>query len=176
MVSFTKQSIAAVMALVATSANAHIIMKTPTPYSAQTLDNSPLSGAANFPCKAPQGPQAAKFYSREGITTKMAIGEPQTLSFIGSAVHGGGSCQLAITEDLQPTASSSWQVILSIEGGCPTKDGGSSASEYEFKIPSSVEPKAYTFAWVRFSFSFLPLLSSFSLFPCVKLAMTEKFC
>ena len=62
----------------------------------------------------------------------MAIGATQKLSFTGSAVHGGGSCQLALTKDAAPTPSSSWQVILSIEGGCP---GVSGPAEFDFTIP-----------------------------------------
>lgn len=49
----------------------------------------------------------------------MAVGSQQTLSFTGSAVHGGGSCQLSLTKDLKPTKDTDFRVILSIEGGCP---------------------------------------------------------
>ncbi|KAI0600928.1 hypothetical protein F4775DRAFT_544121 [Biscogniauxia sp. FL1348] len=120
----------------------HMIMQSPTPYSAQNLDNSPLTGS-NYPCKVTGDP--ATFYSRDSVTT-MAVGETQTLSFKGSAVHGGGSCQLAVTKDLQPSASTSWQVILSIEGGCPSKSG-SGPDTYDFQIPDSVAPGDYSFAW-----------------------------
>ncbi|KAK7751846.1 hypothetical protein SLS62_006147 [Diatrype stigma] len=149
MPSFTTR-LAAALALAATAAQAHMIMKTPTPFSRATLDNSPLSGAASFPCKLGSA-SPETYYKRDGIATTMAVGEQQTLSFEGSAVHGGGSCQLAITDDLAPSASTSWQVILSIEGGCPTKDGGASASEYSYAIPDGVPAGDYTFAWTWIS-------------------------
>lgn len=145
MPSFTQKSIAAVLALAATT-SAHMIMATPTPFSKDTLDNSPLTGAASYPCKLGSA-SPETYYKRDGIVTTMAVGETQTLSFEGSAVHGGGSCQLAVTKDLAPSASTSWQVILSIEGGCPTKDGGSDVSDYSFEIPDSVAAGDYTFAW-----------------------------
>lgn len=127
------------------TANAHMIMATPKPFGGPELDNSPLT-SANYPCKLQGNP--ATFYNREGLTTTMAIGETQTLSFKGSAVHGGGSCQLAVTKDLQPSVSTSWQVILSIEGGCPSKDG-QGPSTYDFTIPDSIAPGDYifTFTW-----------------------------
>ena len=49
----------------------------------------------------------------------MAVGSQQSLSFTGSAVHGGGSCQISLTKDLKPTKDTDFRVILSIEGGCP---------------------------------------------------------
>lgn len=52
----------------------------------------------------------------------MPLGSTQQLAFIGSAVHGGGSCQVSITYDQNPTASSTFKVIHSIEGGCPAKN------------------------------------------------------
>jgi hypothetical protein len=126
-------------------ANGHIIMKSPTPFG--NPDNSPLSSSgANYPCKVTGDP--ATFYSGTEAT-EMAIGTDQTLSFTGSAVHGGGSCQLAITSDSQPSASTAWQVIQSIEGGCPSKDG-SGPSEYTFQIPEGTAAGDYVFAWYVF--------------------------
>ncbi|KAH8662500.1 hypothetical protein BX600DRAFT_437892 [Xylariales sp. PMI_506] len=141
----TRRTLAkSVLAVFGTAANAHMIMKTPAPYGGQYLDNSPLSSSgANYPCKL--AGDAATFYS--GVTpTEMAVGESQTLSFTGSAVHGGGSCQLAITSDAQPSASTNWQVILSIESGCPSTDG-TAASTYNFTIPDGIASGDYVFAW-----------------------------
>ena len=134
---------AAAAAVFFATANGHMIMKSPKPFGGSSLDNSPLT-SANYPCEV-TGDKAA-FYSTEGLDNTMAIGEKQTLSFTGSAVHGGGSCQLAITEDMQPSASTSWQVILSIEGGCPSKDG-QGPSEYEFVIPEGIAPGPKVFQW-----------------------------
>lgn len=53
-----------------------------------------------------------------------------------------------MTKDLQPTASSTWQVILSIQGGCPGVDG---PATFDFKIPSEVAPGEYVFAWTWIS-------------------------
>ncbi|KAH8200381.1 hypothetical protein TruAng_005470 [Truncatella angustata] len=131
--------VATALALFSTAGNGHMIMATPKPYGSP--DSSPLT-SSNFPCKYNGSPS---FYS--GVdATKMAIGETQKLSFTGSAVHGGGSCQLAVTSDAAPTVSSKWQVILSIEGGCPSKAGGA-ADTYDFTIPDGIAPGKYVFAW-----------------------------
>lgn len=133
------------LALLSTAINAHMIMATPTPFNNETIDNSPLSSSgSNFPCKLTGDP--ATFYNAAGITNNMAVGQQQTLSFRGSAVHGGGSCQLAITSDKQPSTTTTWQVILSIEGGCPSTDGNG-PSTYSFKIPAGVTPGNYVLAW-----------------------------
>ncbi|KAI1085379.1 hypothetical protein F5B20DRAFT_574895 [Whalleya microplaca] len=135
------------MAALATTASSHMIMATPKIFSPDKTDNSPLTGQ-NYPCKVSGDP--ASFYKRDGIETTMAVGEKQTLSFKGTAVHGGGSCQLAVTKDKQPSASTSWQVILSIEGGCPSKTGDGSDT-YDFTIPDSIEAGQYVFAWTWIS-------------------------
>ncbi|KAI1842633.1 hypothetical protein JX266_011246 [Neoarthrinium moseri] len=133
-------TISAVLALLGSTVNGHMIMKTPPPFG--NPDNSPLT-SANFPCKVTSDP--ASFYN--GVeATKMKIGETQTLSFTGSAVHGGGSCQLAITSEPQPKVDTHWQVILSLESGCPSKSG-SGADTYDFKIPEGITPGKYVFAW-----------------------------
>ncbi|OTB20722.1 hypothetical protein K445DRAFT_43751, partial [Daldinia sp. EC12] len=137
----------AAMAQLLAISNGHMIMQNPKPFGGPDLDNSPLT-SGNFPCKLKGDP--ATFYSTNGLDNTMAVGETQSLSFKGSAVHGGGSCQLAITKDLQPSASTPWQVILSIEGGCPSKSG-QGADTYDFKIPDGVAPGKYVFAWTWIS-------------------------
>lgn len=141
--------VALLSALIIGTAESHMIMKTPVPYG--DPDNSPLSSSgSNYPCKVTSDP--ATFYSTDGIISQnsMVAGESQTLSFEGSAVHGGGSCQLAITNDMQPSASTSWRVILSIESGCPSIDG-SGPSTYNYTIPAETEPGQYSFAWTWIS-------------------------
>jgi hypothetical protein len=129
-------------------------MKTPTPFGKSTLNNSPLAAdGSDFPCK-----QRTGVYDAEGASNTMAIGSPQTLSFTGSAVHGGGSCQVSLTTDKQPSKSTKWQVIHSIEGGCPARsadgnlaDGTSDADTYTFTVPDGIAPGDYTLAWTWFN-------------------------
>lgn len=83
----------------------------------------------------------------------MVIGEDQEISFSGWAVHGGGSCQFALTEGLSPTKDTAWKVIHSIEGGCPKAnitgnlEEGQDPDTYKFSVPDDFEPGNYTFAW-----------------------------
>ncbi|KAF6218709.1 hypothetical protein HO133_005251 [Letharia lupina] len=136
-------------ALFAATTSAHMILGSPPPYGSP--DNSPLvADGSNFPCKATSNAGA--------IVTEMAIGAPQPLWFIGSAVHGGGSCQISLTTDMPATKSSSWMVIHSIEGGCPAKGvsgndaaGQSGGSNYTYTIPQGITPGSYTLAWTWFN-------------------------
>ena len=140
MVSLTNIAVAALALFGLT--HGHMIMKTPPPFG--NPDNSPLS-PNNFPCKfnPTAGASAAQFYAFDK-PNEMMIGEPQTLSFTGSAVHGGGSCQLALTQDLQPSPATHWEVILSIEGSCPGVDG---PSTFQYAIPSGIAPGKYVLSW-----------------------------
>jgi hypothetical protein len=130
----------AATALLAT-ANAHVMMKAPVPYSVDKLDTSPIS-KSQYPCK-----------SQNGFTVStmnpMAAGSKQTLQLSGSAVHGGGSCQLSVSLDMEPTANSVFKVIKSMEGGCPGVD--SQANSYDFELPTSIPNGKATFAWTWFS-------------------------
>ena len=137
------------------AANAHMILLTPPPYG--NPDSSPLVEAGtNFPCKATS--------NSGGPVTNMAIGSQQKLSFKGSAVHGGGSCQVSLTTDNPATASSKWMVIHSIVGGCPARDSTGNNGEnaqaidpdtYDYTIPQGITPGTYTLAWTCKSFPYL---------------------
>lgn len=118
-------------------ANAHVIMKSPVPYSVEKLDNSPIS-KSQYPCKSQNGFTVSTMNA-------MAVGEKQTLKLFGQAVHGGGSCQLSVSLDTEPTASSVFKVIKSMEGGCPGVDG--EAKSYDFELPASIPNGKATFAW-----------------------------
>lgn len=106
-------------------ATAHMFMATPPPWSTGLgpkdglLKSSPLGmdttedTMQTFPCQF--GPDYK--YPMDNAT-KVAAGESTLLSFKGSAVHGGGSCQLSLAKT--PSADpKDWHVIHSIIGGCP---------------------------------------------------------
>ena len=129
----------------------HMKMITPMPYGSQTLDNSPLAAdGSDFPCK-----QRSGVYDLDGAQNNIVIGEPQTLSFEGSAVHGGGSCQVSLTTDQQPTTNSQWMVIQSIQGNCPSNvtgnlpddASGTGAAVFQYTVPQGIAPGQYTIAW-----------------------------
>ncbi|MCJ1378698.1 hypothetical protein MMC17_001797 [Xylographa soralifera] len=154
MVSRNSILMASAFALLST-VNGHMIMSSPTPYGKSSLNNSPLAAdGSDFPCK-----QRSGVYDAEGASNTMPIGVNQTLSFTGSATHGGGSCQVSLTTDLNPTATSTWQVIYSILGGCPVNaagnlpedPNGSGATKFQFSIPEGINPGKYTLAWTWFN-------------------------
>ncbi|CBX94475.1 hypothetical protein LEMA_P119660.1 [Plenodomus lingam JN3] len=138
-----KSTIIAAAALLA-SVNAHIKITQPVPFSVATLDTAPIT-KSQYPCKSNLGFTVSTINS-------MKVGEPQTIKFSGTAVHGGGSCQLSVTTDPEPTENSIFKVIKSIEGGCPGVDG--TTNEYEFTLPDSIPNGKATFSW-----TWLPKLS-----------------
>ncbi len=151
----TKTTLMAAAMAFAITANAHMKLATPTPYGKSSLTNSPLDASGkDFPCKQRPG-----VYDAEGASNIMPIGVNQTLSFIGSAVHGGGSCQISLTKDKQPSKNSKWMVIHSIEGGCPASaagnlgedPSGSGAAKFEYSIPEGIAPGDYSLAWTWFN-------------------------
>lgn len=149
------KSILTAAVLSASVANAHMMMTRPYPYGPRTLNNSPLNAdGSDFPCKQRDG-----VYDPAAGDNIFEIGKPQLLSFVGSATHGGGSCQISLTTDKNPTKDSQWKVIHSIEGGCPANvtgnlDGGAETPDpttFQFTIPDSIAPGEYTLAWTWFN-------------------------
>ncbi|KAK0629302.1 hypothetical protein B0T17DRAFT_474943, partial [Bombardia bombarda] len=140
---------------------AHMAMVTPAPFATPKVgpqNNSPLAAdGTDFPCKA--GPSDT--YVPGTTPNNFPLGSEQPLVFVGSAVHGGGSCQISITYDNPPTAKSVWKVVTSIEGGCPARGevgnlniaGGASAPDpytYNFTIPDNIPTGKATLAWTWF--------------------------
>jgi hypothetical protein len=135
-------------ASLASLASAHMIMANPKPYG--NPSNAPLKeDGSDFPCKGAVNDGAFS-------TNVFKQGSSPELSFTGQAVHGGGSCQISLTTDKNPTKDSVWKVIKSIEGGCPAKTatgnlGGNpdaaNPDTYDFTIPEELAAGNYTIAW-----------------------------
>lgn len=138
----------AILALAA-SASAHMYLEFPVPYGNSTINSSPLT-PGEFPCKQRPG-----VYEVSKMNQWNA-GETKPVSFIGSAVHGGGSCQFSLTTDAEPTEQSQWKVIHSVVGGCPSNVSGNiepenaaghGAATFPVTMPENMPDGLYTFAW-----------------------------
>lgn len=107
----------------AASSHAHMIMNTPTPYGLKDLQTSPLNGKEyQFPCQSGSRTDA---FDADGASNPMTVGQDNDLKFTGSAVHGGGSCQLSVTYEYPPPADKTkWKVIHSFVGSCPAQASG----------------------------------------------------
>ncbi|CAG8879445.1 unnamed protein product [Penicillium salamii] len=134
---------------------AHLKMTSPEPYSRDAINNSPLAAdGSDFPCKL----QSGSFQAPTEESTYLT-GHNNTIKLLGSATHGGGSCQVSLTTDREPTKRSEWKVIKSYEGGCPARvpgilpgDATSNHSlQLHFAIPEGIEPGKYTLAWTWFN-------------------------
>lgn len=135
------------------SVTAHMLLRSPVPF-ARYNGNGPLQrSGTDYPCMLGAGP-----YTPSGRNI-YAIGSTQTLKFTGSSVHGGGSCQLSVTEGSSPTSSSVFRVIHSIVGGCPSRTANENLKgdasldtpdTYNFTVPQ-IPPNNYTFAWTWFN-------------------------
>lgn len=132
-----------ILLLLPALALAHVTQVTPKPYKFPEYGPSnPINpDGSNYPCKIPGGMAKLEI---DGEPTQMKKGENQTLSFTGQAVHGGGSCQLALTPGFAPNKNSDWSVILSIEGGCPKANNpgnlnGGEPDKFQYTIPKEIE-------------------------------------
>lgn len=132
----------------ASQANAHMTMQNPVPFGLGSLDNSPLlnlkPGAQNsdFPCKIRSG-----VYDVTAMNY-MTVGKPNLLNFKGSATHGGGTCQLSISKDFNPTATSTFKLIQTFEGGCPSASVGSTNPEdFSFTLPEGTPSGNLSLQW-----------------------------
>ncbi|GIZ40486.1 hypothetical protein CKM354_000382100 [Cercospora kikuchii] len=139
-------STVAVLALLG-QVSAHMKMAHPVPFNADAVTTSPLeSDRSNYPCQISNG-----VYN---VTEQnmMKVGEEQLLSFNGSASHGGGTCQLAVSLDKNPTKESIFKLIQVYEGGCPTSGAGNDGSHpFTFKIPEGFPNGEFALAWTWYN-------------------------
>ena len=162
-----------VVAFLLSGASAHVVMNTPFGFPGLKVQSSPLGQNFQFPCQF--GPSAKYDFSN---STKIPAGESTLLSFTGSAVHGGGSCQVAIST--KPSADpKDWKVIHSMIGGCPAtitqstgnleqigtlngypqgkqcaspdSDETDCVKSYKITIPKDVPSGQYYFSWSWFN-------------------------
>ncbi|KAE8453237.1 hypothetical protein EG329_011304 [Mollisiaceae sp. DMI_Dod_QoI] len=129
----------------------HMEMTFPPPFrssdnpfakAAQKIDysmTSPLSGPAQFPCKG----YLTDLTSAVGApVVTWTQGSSVNFTLGGSAVHGGGSCQAAISND----AGKSFFVIHTYQGGCPLAPGS-----FQLDIPSDTPTGNVVFAWLWYN-------------------------
>ena len=137
----TLSTVAVAMLAMAPAVQSHMIMATPKPFGSP--NNSPLDpSGSDYPC------HMTTVDTSTGPSNDWAVGSTQTLSFSGSAVHGGGSCQVSITTDKTPTKDSKFKVIHSIEGGCPGVGG---PATFDFKVPDMLPDGDLVMAWTWFN-------------------------
>lgn len=149
--------VAATGLFAATAVNGHMVMKSPQPHNVITAlvngvsnPGRPLSSdGSDFPCR-----NTGSDWS--GPTNSYALGSKQQLAFTGSAVHGGGSCQVSITYDTAPTKDSVFKVIHTIQGGCPARNTAGNLGDdasladpftYDYTVPSDIPAGNATIAW-----------------------------
>jgi hypothetical protein len=130
--------------------NAHMSMSEPVPWGKP--DTFPLEpDGSNFPCKSEP-------YTINKVND-WPVGSVQNLTFAGTAVHGGGSCQISVSTDKAPSKTSKWKVIYSIEGGCPPapSNGGNYVEGtkpflgFTFTIPKELPNGDLAMAWTWFN-------------------------
>ena len=133
---------------------AHVEMSYPFPFRSSkdpTVSNpdynmkSPLQpDGSDFPCKGYQGDAATT--QAKAVWT---AGETVNITLEGSATHGGGSCQYALSYDHGQT----FKVVQSNEGGCPLTPGPTSTTHvYNVTLPDDIPSGTdVLFAWTWFN-------------------------
>lgn len=147
---FSTSTILALVALVP-STLAHMYVSHPEVYLMDVDEKrSPLSAdGSNYPCYETAG-------HSDNLPTYSA-GSSQKFTIEGTAVHGGGSCQISITYDLPVTKDSQFHVVKSFHGDCPTQHAANlPANEHgvfdlHYNIPIDMPNGKAVVAWTWFN-------------------------
>ncbi|RFU30208.1 hypothetical protein B7463_g6119, partial [Scytalidium lignicola] len=144
-------SLSFLLALVSTT-RAHIAITWPLPFRAAYNPNSvpaqidysitsPLNAdGSNFPCK---GYQVDMGTPAGASVATWDAGSQYNYSTGSGALHGGGSCQIALSYD----KGTSFTVIHSYIGSCPIAFG----QQFNFNVPSDAPAGNAMFAWVWYN-------------------------
>ncbi|QUC23488.1 uncharacterized protein UV8b_07729 [Ustilaginoidea virens] len=135
-------------ALLAGLASAHMQMAYPPPLRSKhnphsaavdySMSSPLLADGSNFPCK---GYQADLGSPAGRPTAAWSPGGTYNLTLEGTAVHAGGSCQVALSYD----RGASWAVLRSFVGGCPL------TPTWSFELPPDAPAGEALFAWSWFN-------------------------
>ncbi|KAJ9097351.1 hypothetical protein QFC19_006819 [Naganishia cerealis] len=147
----TSLRFAALAAICASTASAHMQMSWPyplhstfnpkTPESAKDYSmTSPLITDGVYPCKGFINNPSGSPYMDSVVSWK--AGQTVNVTLAGTATHHGGSCQFSMSYD----GGSTWNVIQSYIGGCVTD-----STTIDVAIPSEAPSGDALFAWTWFN-------------------------
>jgi len=146
-------SIVMALAAIIPSTFAHIRVISPPVY--KNLDPEKLYNTG-----APLNPDGSDYpcfgtANTDGPIPTYEAGTSQNFELGGSAVHGGGSCQISITYDLPVHKGSKFYVLKSFHGDCPIKAESNLPAEDSFilnyEIPADLPGGDAAVAWTWFN-------------------------
>lgn len=135
----------ALLAIVTFMAFAHIVsphmfLASPKPIEGAASKDPLMADGSNFPCHGAALPKEGGQIMDAGSSFPLRFDLGPNGS--NTAVHGGGSCQVAITYDTDADMlqnPSNWHVIYSIEGGCPSSSAGNLRNASYCSSPGQAE-------------------------------------
>ncbi|KAL1406663.1 hypothetical protein Q8F55_008369 [Vanrija albida] len=131
---------------------AHMEMQYPPPFRSKfnphtlsanidwSMTNPLEPDGSNYPCK---GYNHVLGTSEGTVVASFAQGGAYNFTIVGSAFHGGGSCQASLSYD----GGKTYTVVQSIIGNCPVFGSGN----FDFKIPADAPTGDAVFAWTWFN-------------------------
>jgi hypothetical protein len=133
------------------TAFAHMEMSEPAPFRSKANKNAGSNIDYSMTAPLGDGKGLCKGYQTDmsdlkgagAPTASYKAGGPASLTLVGGAVHGGGSCQASLSYDQGKT----FKVIHSWMGSCPLASG----DKFDFNIPSDAKEGSALLAWTWFN-------------------------
>ncbi|WOO84209.1 Microtubule-actin cross-linking factor 1, isoforms 1/2/3/5 [Vanrija pseudolonga] len=136
----------------AVPALAHMEMQYPAPFLSKynpntqpanidwSMTNPLAADGSNYPCK---GYNHVLGTPEGAVTATFAQGHAYNFTIVGTAFHGGGSCQASLSYD----GGKTFTVVQSIIGNCPVFGSGN----FDFTVPADAPTGDAVFAWTWFN-------------------------
>ncbi|KAI9216079.1 hypothetical protein BC828DRAFT_352868, partial [Blastocladiella britannica] len=128
----------ALLALVATAVNGHMMMSDPAPR--QNKGNPGPNGQIDFSYTSPLGAFPCKGYPAQAPVASVAAGSSIPVTLSGGAQHDGGHCQFALSYD----GDKSFVVIDTLIRECVRKEN---PQQLSLQIPATAPSGKATLAW-----------------------------